>query len=69
MPYLSKILDAAGVARLLRITPTRFAAIRPGLEAMGFPEPLQPLDRWLREQIERWLDVQAAKGTWFEDVK
>lgn len=39
MPHLSPVLDAAGVARLLKITPTKFAEIRHALEAEGFPAP------------------------------
>jgi hypothetical protein len=69
VPYLGPILDMEGVARLLRITPARFAEIRAELEAMGFPQPLQPLDRWLREPIERWIADQAAKGTMREGLK
>lgn len=69
MPYLAPILDAKGVANLLRITPTKFAEIRPELEAMGFPEPHPVLGNWLREPIERWIAEQAAKGTMREGLK
>jgi hypothetical protein len=63
MPYLSPILDVKGVARLLKITPTKFLEIREGLESSGFPKPLALIDNWSREAIENWVADRAHDGT------
>ncbi|MBK8209098.1 MAG: hypothetical protein IPK78_03280 [Rhodospirillales bacterium] len=63
MPYLSPILDVKGVARLLKIAPSKFLEIRERLESNGFPRPLALIDNWSREAIEIWISDRAHDGT------
>ena len=55
-----RLVTPEKAARRLGLTLSAFEALRPQLEARGFPKPFPVLGHYALEAIDRWIDETAG---------
>jgi hypothetical protein len=61
------VFSKSEVAEALAMSAAEFDALRPELEAMGFPIPVKGLlERWSIIQVSQWIN-RAEDDAWHDD--
>jgi hypothetical protein len=64
MARFSSVCDEEATARFLKVSLTRFRAIRSELEEQhGFPKPFPLTGNWFRAELEEWVERVAYRDT------